>query len=151
MVSYMLVITSNLTINPVLDPSPRDDIISLAYSLIYMLTYSLPWMWKLRRLRDADCSKPVQLQSIASMKKKGADLFRGSVRDEFIHLLNHGTELQFGDTPDYARFVDIFQQLAVIKERPCMRYILLVLDLSRSIRITMHALYSLLPSLHFVL
>ena len=107
-VSFHLVTTSNLFIEPFQEPSPRDDVISLAYSLIYIITDSLPWMWELWCLKATGCSECVQIQSIGDIRRNDADLLRGEVHEEFIRLLEHATCLKFRDTPDYTYFIDIF-------------------------------------------
>lgn len=46
------------------------------------------------------------------MKKQATTLLRGIVPTELIDLLDHASSLEFGDIPDYARFISAFKILA---------------------------------------
>ncbi|KZP23703.1 kinase-like protein [Athelia psychrophila] len=93
-------------------PSPRDDIISLVYTLIYVIAHSLPWTWD-PRCTAKELSWSTRLHSIVAMKKIGTILLNGGVPDDLVDLLEHASSLQFGDIPDYAQFISVFERLAM--------------------------------------
>ncbi|KZP33625.1 kinase-like protein [Athelia psychrophila] len=73
-------------------PSPHDGIISLTYSMIYVLT--------------------VRISNVH--EEAARKLWHGLVAEEFLLLLDHTSSLKFRDIPKYAHFIDTFQQLSAV-------------------------------------
>ncbi|KZP11269.1 kinase-like protein [Athelia psychrophila] len=101
-------------------PSPRDDIISLVYTLIDVFADNLPWRWEMGFLSLSKLTRRAELRSIIRIKKKATAGFHGTVPAEVLDLLDHDSSLNFGDIPDYDRFLGIFQQLAATTNSPSL-------------------------------
>lgn len=105
---------------PVQAPSPRDDIISLVYTLIDVFADNLPWRWEMGFLSLSKLTRRAELRSIIRIKKKATAGLHGTVPAEVLDLLDHASSLNFGDIPDYDRFLGIFQQLAATTNSPSL-------------------------------
>jgi casein kinase I homolog HRR25 len=77
------------------EASPRDDLESLSYMLIYFLRGTLPW----RKLKAATVAGTWDLIRDAKLSA-GPELHAGLPR-EFGMLHEYARALEFGDTPDY--------------------------------------------------
>jgi serine/threonine protein kinase len=87
----------------------RDDLVSLAYSLLFLLRGSLPWMRSPCPYRD-----PVrQAQWILSKKREGTSerLYEGYPQ-EFANFFDYALSLEFCAEPDYARWINVFGALS---------------------------------------
>jgi hypothetical protein len=90
------------------DLSRRDDLESLAYTLLFLLRGSLPW-------QRASLESSTILARMAQVREKkrswtGARLGEG-FPDAFGQLLDHARALEFDEKPDYARFHSHFDDL----------------------------------------
>jgi serine/threonine protein kinase len=92
-----------------LDTSRRDDVESLAYTLLFLLRGSLPWQrYNARSATLFGCIKQVR------EKKKqwpGQRLGEG-IAKEFGDLLDYARALEFDSEPDYEGLRSSFQRLA---------------------------------------
>ena len=77
------------------EASPRDDLESLSYMLVYFLRGTLPW----RKLKAATVAGTWNLIRDAKLAA-GPELLAGLPR-EFSMLHEYARALEFGDTPDY--------------------------------------------------
>jgi casein kinase I family protein HRR25 len=77
------------------EASPRDDLESLSYMLVYFLRGTLPW----RKLKAATVAGTWDLIRDAKVSA-GPELLAGLPR-EFAMLHEYARALEFGDTPDY--------------------------------------------------
>lgn len=84
---------ASVNIHHGLTPARRDDIESLVYSLIYMVTGTLPW----KGLRGFTHSK--KMKQILSLKLSSS--FEGKIPGEFCRLLAYARELGFDEAPSY--------------------------------------------------
>jgi len=78
-----------------IEASPRDDLESLSYMLVYFLRGTLPW----RKLKAATVAGTWDLIRDAKLSI-GSALHAGLPR-EFVMLHEYVRALEFGDTPDY--------------------------------------------------
>lgn len=96
------------------DQSPRDDLESLAYVLIYLLRKGhLPWDYLL--MVSDDVTRPSH--TILSLLAKSKLAFCNHKADlglpyPFQEFLCYARSLRYNDTPDYDRFKKAFGQLA---------------------------------------
>jgi casein kinase I family protein HRR25 len=81
-------------------PSPRDDLESLAYTILRLLRCSAPW---------DDCTE--RGEKVIKTNITGAVLFDGLPR-EFGQLFNHAHELRYDQQPDYQFLKGIFRSRA---------------------------------------
>ncbi|ETW77752.1 hypothetical protein HETIRDRAFT_241720, partial [Heterobasidion irregulare TC 32-1] len=91
------------------DSSPRDDLESLAYTLLFLLRGGLPW----QRYNSRGCTRFGAMKQIREKKMKwpGPRLGEGKPRD-FGDLLDYARALAFEDKPDYERLSRGFERLA---------------------------------------
>ena len=80
---------------PFAEASPRDDLESLSYMLVYFLRGTLPW----RKLKAATVAGTWDLIRDAKLST-GSALHAGLPR-EFVMMHDYVRALEFGDTPDY--------------------------------------------------
>jgi len=86
-----------------IEPSRRDDIISLAYMLIYLQTEKLPWQGIKKGLIEKD-------KEICRLKRQTTtSSLCTNLNDCFLHLLLHGKNLKFDEEPKYDRMERKFQ------------------------------------------
>ena len=91
------------------DSSPRDDLESLAYTLLFLLRGGLPW----QRYNSRGCTRFGAMKQIREKKMKwpGPRLGEGKPKD-FGNLLDYARALAFEDKPDYKRLSKGFERLA---------------------------------------
>lgn len=100
------------------EQSPRDDLESLAYVLIYFLCQGcLPWNC-LMALSD-EAQRPSQdfLSLLAQYKRSVCKNGKG-LPSTYREFISHARSLAYGDIPDYDRFKRAFRQLAEAEETP---------------------------------
>ena len=92
-----------------LEISRRDDMESLAYTLIYFLRGSLPW-----------AGLGLDGQDLILRSKQGTpiDHLCSTLPSEFASFLAYARSLAFEDKPDYDRFRKIFEALLSREENP---------------------------------
>ncbi|VDB91719.1 unnamed protein product [Peniophora sp. CBMAI 1063] len=93
--------------------SPRDDLESLSYMLIYFLRGSLPW----RKLRATTVSGTWDLIRDAKIAAEGT--LTNNLPREFALFHEYARGLEFGDVPDYAGMRALFRGLG---KRAGVRY-----------------------------
>ena len=93
--------------------SPRDDLESLSYMLIYFLRGSLPW----RKLRATTVSGTWDLIRDAKIAAEGT--LTNNLPKEFALFHDYARGLEFGDVPDYAGMRALFRGLG---KRAGVRY-----------------------------
>jgi serine/threonine protein kinase len=90
-----------------LEPSRRDDLISVGYMLIYFLKGKLPWQGLQKN------SKIDHLENIGNVKLcVGMDKLCKGIPDVFREYLEYCTKLQFEDEPDYNYIATLFYKVA---------------------------------------
>jgi hypothetical protein len=91
------------------DLSRRDDLESLAYTLLFLLRGSLPW----QRSPSESSTLLARMAQVREKKRAwtGARLGEG-FPDAFGQLLDHSRALGFDENPDYARFQTLFDDLS---------------------------------------
>ena len=89
------IVSDSATYENPAEASPRDDLESLSYMLVYFLRGTLPW----RKLKAATVSGTWDLIRDAKLAA-GPELHAGLHR-EFAMLHEYALALEFGDTPDY--------------------------------------------------
>ena len=91
-----------------LEQSPRDDMESLGYMMLYLLRGRLPW----NGLKAESTQQKVRL--IMDMKENISldDLCR-DVPNEFKEYMTHVKRLDFGVTPNYSKLRRTFRDLFV--------------------------------------
>jgi serine/threonine protein kinase len=82
-----------------LGPSRRDDLVSLAYTFLWILRAKLPW---------DHCSKSAAKEMKATMT--GSVLFSG-LPEEFAEFYDYVRGLEYDEDPDYDRWQGIFNDL----------------------------------------
>ena len=94
-----------------LEQSRRDDLESLAYTLIWMLKGTLPWS------NPPGLNPDEKLQKTLDMKRNTPidELCRG-IPAEFCEFLRDVRELEFGETPDYSKYQRMFRDLLTRRE-----------------------------------
>ncbi|KAI0031087.1 kinase-like protein [Vararia minispora EC-137] len=88
-----------------IEASPRDDLESLSYMLIYFLRGTLPW----RKLRATTVSGTWDL--IRDAKRAAESTLTQNLPREFAEFHEYTRRLDFGDVPDYAGMRELFQRL----------------------------------------
>jgi hypothetical protein len=95
--------------NRLIDPSRRDDVESMCYVLIWLLsTRPLPWRSLVRNKR-----LPLEhmLKEVADAKEHfSASAFCSNLPHIVVQLLDHVRGLAFSDTPDYDLYIDGMMQ-----------------------------------------
>jgi hypothetical protein len=92
-----------------LDTSRRDDVESLAYTLLFLLRGSLPWQrYNARSGTLFGCMKQVREKK---RQWPGQRLGEGMAK-EFGDLLDYARALEFDSEPDYKGLRSSFQRLA---------------------------------------
>ena len=85
--------------------APRDDLESLAYTLIYLAKMHLPWQ---------GVQRSAKYEAIAKIKMQTPiDEVCAGIPKEFAIFLDQVRSLRYEDTPDYAFFRKLFRQLFV--------------------------------------
>ncbi|EDQ87551.1 uncharacterized protein MONBRDRAFT_37825 [Monosiga brevicollis MX1] len=86
--------------------APRDDLISLLYSLIELILGALPW----RHLRDRD--------EIRKLKEQySLDALTQGLPTPYVHLVTQVANLGFADRPDYSAMIRVFSMDATDSKR----------------------------------
>jgi casein kinase I family protein HRR25 len=89
----------------VAEASPRDDLESLSYMLVYFLRGTLPW----RKLKSATVAGTWDLIRDAKLSN-GSALHAGLPR-EFAMMHEYARALEFGDVPDYMGLRTMLREL----------------------------------------
>ena len=82
--------------------SRRDDIISLAYSLIYLYNKNLPWQGikgKKKNIHEIICKKKMEFED---------KLNKYNLIDPLIYLYKYSINLKFDSKPDYSFLIQYF-------------------------------------------
>ncbi|TFY51346.1 hypothetical protein EVG20_g11042 [Dentipellis fragilis] len=90
------------------EQSRRDDLESLAYILVYLLSGSLPWQ-DLEDPRDKTSYARIMDRKISMSPSELCD----GLPEEFEHLLRHARNLGFAEKPDYAHIRQSFRNLSL--------------------------------------
>ncbi|OHS98493.1 hypothetical protein TRFO_35059 [Tritrichomonas foetus] len=91
-----------------IEASRRDDLESLAYTLIYLLKGNLPWMnLPIKPKKGEDKYSVIAKRKISTQIK---DLCDG-IPEEFAIFLQQVRSLRFEDEPDYAFYKKLFRTL----------------------------------------
>ncbi|KAL3985357.1 Protein kinase domain family protein [Acanthocheilonema viteae] len=91
--------------------SPRDDLISLAYTLIYFLKGELPWF------KYKTHSKEKYMELAGHLKNRlTVEELCDNCPEEFKTFLKYCYELKIDETPDYGRMRQIFWMLFVKRQ-----------------------------------
>jgi serine/threonine protein kinase len=99
------------------DLSPRDDLESLAYNLIFFICQGcMPWNYLMAFYDATQHPSPDFLSSLATCKLKASNNKASRLPDIYQELLDHARGLAYGDVPDYNRFQQAFGQLAELEE-----------------------------------
>ncbi|KAF9230390.1 kinase-like protein [Melanogaster broomeanus] len=85
----------------------RDDLISLAYVLLFLLRGSLPWVSRPRGSTTVGAAVRLRL---AKEKRTGSQLAQGYPA-EFGHFLDQAKDLEFDEAPPYERYMELFEDL----------------------------------------
>ncbi|KAI0321240.1 kinase-like protein [Amylostereum chailletii] len=85
--------------------SPRDDLESLSYMLIYFLRGTLPW----RKLKATTVSGTWDI--IRDAKIAAESTLTANLPREFATFHQYARGLEFGDTPDYSGMRELFRSL----------------------------------------
>lgn len=95
--------------NRLSDLSRRDDLESLAYTLLFLLRGSLPW----QRSPSESSTLLVRMAQVREKKRAwtGAGLGEG-FPDPFGQLLDYSRALGFDENPDYTRFWTLFDDFS---------------------------------------
>eukprot|EP01062_Namystynia_karyoxenos_P022697 TRINITY_DN1871_c1_g1_i1.p1 TRINITY_DN1871_c1_g1~~TRINITY_DN1871_c1_g1_i1.p1 ORF type:complete len:1509 (+),score=390.96 TRINITY_DN1871_c1_g1_i1:92-4618(+) len=97
------VLFSSPTVQMECTPSPRDDLISLAYCLFYFLQGGLPWF-------PAQCGRLTTREMIAAKKRLLED--KKDVRPvQLHHFLDIATRMRAHDMPDYPYLENVFRRM----------------------------------------
>ena len=88
--------------------SRRDDLESLAYTLIQLRTGKLPWDNILRNTKI--CYKE-QTKLLVEAKSKPAEEIRGEKCKEFVFFLNEVRNQTFTEKPDYYKYYQMFRKI----------------------------------------
>lgn len=107
--------TSSLTVLtlPIPDCSRRDDLESLAYTLIYFLRGTLPWR-KIKPPPDADKNPKLAWDKIlqAKLAAEASGIITAGIPTEFDIFYRYVRGLAFEDLPDYEGCRKLFRDLA---------------------------------------
>ena len=102
----LLEIRNGIIANYVKEQSPRDDMESLGYLLLYLLRGSLPWQ---------QFEAPTEKEKLELIREKKETISTEALCDglpkEFAAYFNHIRPLQFGDKPQYSYLRRTFQNL----------------------------------------
>lgn len=102
----MLKIGNEMIANYFQDQSPRDDMESLGYLLLYLIRGSLPWQ-QLEATTEEE-----KLKLIREKKETiSTEALCDGLPKEFAAYFNHLRPLQFGDKPQYSYLRRNFQNL----------------------------------------
>ena len=88
--------------------SRRDDLESLAYTLIKLRTGKLPWS---EITRDKEMCKKLKLKLLREQKMKSSEEICDGMCEEFVVFLNVVRSLKFEEEPDYDGYYRLFEQL----------------------------------------
>lgn len=78
------------------EPARRDDLESLAYTLIFLKKGHLPWQGILTECKKENFDKIMEVKSTTSTE----EICRG-LPVQFAHFLHHCKALEFAETPNY--------------------------------------------------
>lgn len=90
------------------EQSRRDDMESLAYVWLYLLSGSLPWMSVQATDTKSQCKKICEIKT----KMKPTELFNG-FPIEFSNYLAEIRKLRFSDEPNYTKYKKMFRDLFI--------------------------------------
>ena len=93
--------------NYVQDQSPRDDMESLGYLLIYFIRGSLPWQQFETTTEDEEVLKLIREKKESISTEALCD----GLPKEFAAYFNHVSRLKYGDKPQYSYLRRTFQNL----------------------------------------
>ena len=94
---------ASINIHLGLEQSRRDDLISIGYTLIYMLKGGLPW----QGIKDKDRINKIGQKKIQIPN----DVLCNGLPNEFLHYLNYCKNLKFEERPDYKFLKGLFGKL----------------------------------------
>ena len=92
--------------------SRRDDLESLAYTLIKLRRGNLPWD---ELLRDNKICKKAKRIKLVECKRASAKSICESLSDEFVTFLDEVRSLDFSEKPDYDKYYTMFEKLLLEK------------------------------------
>ena len=92
--------------DPVIAQSPRDDMESLGYMLVYFICGRLPW----QGIKSSRREKKDELILERKRTVSTAELCR-ELPSEFATFMNYARDLPDGDSPDYRWLRKIFSRL----------------------------------------
>lgn len=93
-----------------LQPSRRDDLISLGYMLLYLINGRLPW-------HDVKGTLSQKMKTMCQSKVKTSikDLCNG-LPEEFCLYFEHVLSLRFPEKPNYNQLLELFEKIMMKKE-----------------------------------
>lgn len=112
-------IYSSLNVHMGYEPSRRDDMISLAYTLIYLARRDLPWQLRKQSVMEGGKKCPNTTQDKISQQKQLIELKRSTSIEELCHGIEHPAfaaflsavqKLEYVETPDYEHYKSLFQR-----------------------------------------
>lgn len=93
-----------------IQPTRRDDLISLGFTLIHLFHGGLPW-----KDVKGNYSEKYQLVCSSKVNAKPRILCKG-LPEEFVEYFNHVLNLKFEEKPDYNHLMSLFKRMKCIKE-----------------------------------
>lgn len=88
-------------------PSRRDDLESLAYTLIKLRSGRLPWTY----IYNKKLSFDLKNEEVIKEKKKSAEVICQGIEKEFQMFLEDVRKLGFSEKPPYSKYIDLFFRL----------------------------------------
>ncbi|KAL0227748.1 hypothetical protein RCL1_003891 [Eukaryota sp. TZLM3-RCL] len=89
--------------------SRRDDLESIAYTLLYLLKGTLPW-WEVETT-SVSGTKEEALEMIKRKKAQPTALWCRNLPVEFVDFLNYSRNLKFEERPSYSHWIAVFTSL----------------------------------------
>lgn len=86
--------------------SPKDDLESLIYVLVYLYRGDLPWVRLKYKTKDERNKKMLKMKSDITEKELCLKLPK-----EFLNLMKYTRSLEYSDLPDYDTLIEMFEKL----------------------------------------